>query len=477
MYILSEESDRKCRELCEEMSALKANNESEVKALKAQLNTAIDSMHTMTEEINDLKQSEEMSALKAYNECKMMTLRAQISTSGDSMQTMAEEINDLRQMLSTLDNSNQRVVRDIKTLSDNVKYASEEFPDLMVWNEFDMKTLKTELKIANDSMQTIVADNNDLKQKLCEMSTKNSELSEELSALKASKHIIESDVKLLDKEINAQNITSVEQDLSSNSSSIGSHNQLTTNSDKTRDEINIQEIFTEIRDQIKDQNKITNNLLNVLLREKEKPLTALEGIRQSVEDSDDSECIVFICIAFTAFMASLSPISGADPTVDVKTSSGTVRGHTIQVLSKPVNAFIGIPYAEPPIGPLRFARPKPLTKPLPGIIDATKPKNSCMTGGTAQMGEDCLFVNIWAPHNTTGALKPVMYWIYGGGLGSGSIFSGANDGKALVADDVVVASVNYRLRTFGFLYGGPDSDAPGNMGFYDQVLGLKWVVD
>ncbi|CAG2114452.1 unnamed protein product, partial [Medioppia subpectinata] len=389
-----------------------------------------------------------MSAMKASNECEMKTLRAQINTSGDSMQTMAEDINDLQQKLSTLDKSNEGVVTDIEVLSENVIYLSEEFPNFMVRTESDIKTLKADLKIAMDSMQTIVADNNDLKQKLCEMSTENNELSEELSALKASKHIIESDVKQLAQEISDKNIScsaSVEQDLSSNSSSIGSHNQLTTNSDKTRDETNIQEIFTEIRDQIKDQNKITNNLLNALLREKEKSLTALEGITQSVEDLDDSECI-----------------------------SGTVRGHTIQVLSKPVNAFIGIPYAEPPVGPLRFARPKPLTKPLPGIIDATKPKNSCMTGGTGQMGEDCLYVNIWAPHNTTGALKPVMYWIYGGGLGSGSIFSGANDGKALVANDVVVASVNYRLRTFGFLYGGPDSDAPGNMGFYDQVLGLKW---
>ncbi|CAG2120399.1 unnamed protein product, partial [Medioppia subpectinata] len=111
------------------MSALKASNESEVKALKAQLKSAIDSMHTIKKEINDLKQkfstcdksnqevvtdlcdlsvntiiiSEEMSALKAYNECEMKTLRAQISTSGDSMQTMAEEINDLIQKLSTLD--------------------------------------------------------------------------------------------------------------------------------------------------------------------------------------------------------------------------------------------------------------------------------------------------------------------------------------------------------------------------------------
>ncbi|CAG2120442.1 unnamed protein product, partial [Medioppia subpectinata] len=107
---LSEESNRKCRELCEEMSALKASNESEVKALKAQLKSVMDSMQTMAQEINDLNQklstcdnSEQMSAMKASNECEMKTLRAQINTSGDSMQTMAEDINDLQQKLSTLD--------------------------------------------------------------------------------------------------------------------------------------------------------------------------------------------------------------------------------------------------------------------------------------------------------------------------------------------------------------------------------------
>ncbi|XP_054166242.1 acetylcholinesterase-like, partial [Oppia nitens] len=160
--------------------------------------------------------------------------------------------------------------------------------------------------------------------------------------------------------------------------------------------------------------------------------------------------------------------------IDVKTSSGTVRGQQIQVLDKRLNTFIGIPYAEPPVGSLRFARPKPLTKPFPGIIDATKSKSSCMQGGTGQMSEDCLFINIWAPENMT-QLKPVMFWIYGGGYGSGSIFSGANDAKALATDDVVVVSVNYRLRAFGFIYAGQDSDVPGNMGLYDQVLGLKWM--
>ncbi|CAG2110119.1 unnamed protein product [Medioppia subpectinata] len=196
------------------MSALKASNESEVKALKAQLKSAMDSMQT----------------------------------SEDSIKTWIEGNNDLKQKLLTCISSFRKEITD-------------------------------------------------LKQKLCEISTKNSELSEELSALKASKHIIESDVKLLAQDINALNIScsaSVQQDMSSMSSSIGSHNQLTTNSDKTGDENNIQEMFIEIGNQIKDQNKITNNLLKALVIEKEITLTALKDIRQSVEDSDDSKSMASV---------------------------------------------------------------------------------------------------------------------------------------------------------------------------------------
>ncbi|CAG2116661.1 unnamed protein product, partial [Medioppia subpectinata] len=172
-------------------------------------------------------------------------------------------------------------------------------------------------------------------------------------------------------------------------------------------------------------------------------------------------------------LLSLCLTIGAE-TVDVKTSSGTVRGQTIVEMEKRLNVFLGIPFAEPPVGALRFARPHPITKPAPGIIDATKKKTSCL-GGDQPVAEDCLFVNIWAPHNTTGALKPVMFWIYGGGFQSGSIFSDMYNGKSLAASDVVYVSVDYRLGSLGFLYGGDDVEAPGNLGLLDQLEGLKWV--
>ncbi|CAG2121276.1 unnamed protein product, partial [Medioppia subpectinata] len=143
-----------------------------------------------------------------------------------------------------------------------------------------------------------------------------------------------------------------------------------------------------------------------------------------------------------------------------------------------VDQFVGIPYAEPPVGKHRFAKPEPISKPFPNIIDATKVKNSCMQNAMAfpnpdsPLSEDCLVLNIWTTNTT--ALKPVMFWIYGGGLVTGSIFQELYNGSALATNDVVVVSVNYRLGPFGFLYGDRE-DAPGNVGFYDQLLGMKWV--
>ncbi|CAG2117407.1 unnamed protein product, partial [Medioppia subpectinata] len=165
--------------------------------------------------------------------------------------------------------------------------------------------------------------------------------------------------------------------------------------------------------------------------------------------------------------------------IDVNTSIGVVRGRTLHVLDTNVDQFLGIPYAKPPVGKHRFAKPKPITKPFPDIIDATKPKHLCIQGssglpflpGTVQ-SEDCLVLNIWTTN--TIALKPVMFWIHGGSLNVGSIFNEWFNGSVLATHDVVIVSTNYRLGPLGFLYGDRE-DAPGNVGLYDQLLALKWV--
>ncbi|CAG2120014.1 unnamed protein product [Medioppia subpectinata] len=169
--------------------------------------------------------------------------------------------------------------------------------------------------------------------------------------------------------------------------------------------------------------------------------------------------------------------------IDVKTTSGVVRGQTINVFDISIDQFLGIPYAEPPVGRLRFAKPEPIKTPKPDIIDATKPKNACIQSPSpffpnVTTSEDCLVLNIWTPNagnnNTNKSqLKPIMFHIHGGALTMGSIFAPPIT-NVLAIHDVVYVSTQYRLGQLGFLYGDWE-DAPGNVGFYDQLLALKWV--
>ncbi|CAG2107546.1 unnamed protein product [Medioppia subpectinata] len=174
--------------------------------------------------------------------------------------------------------------------------------------------------------------------------------------------------------------------------------------------------------------------------------------------------------------------------IEVNTTSGVVKGLTIDVLNTSVDQFLAIPYAEPPVGVLRFAKPVPLRHPIQEIIDGTETGNSCYQNvpdymkdfvGNLTLSEDCLVLNVWTLHMNKNSvpkapLKPVMFFIHGGALILGSSFQEIYNGTALATNDVVVVSINYRLGPFGFLYGDRE-DAPGNMGFYDQLLALKWV--
>ncbi|CAG2181927.1 unnamed protein product, partial [Oppiella nova] len=102
-----------------------------------------------------------------------------------------------------------------------------------------------------------------------------------------------------------------------------------------------------------------------------------------------------------------------------------------------------------------------------GILDGTKIGKKCLqlTPHPNQISEDCLVLNVWT--SGLGDLKPVMFWIHGGGLSGGSSFEEEYNGTVLATHDVVIVSTNYRLGSLGFLYGGRE-DAPGNVGFYDQ---------
>lgn len=166
------------------------------------------------------------------------------------------------------------------------------------------------------------------------------------------------------------------------------------------------------------------------------------------------------------------------PIVTVK--QGKLQGiFEENILGSRYLSFKGIPFAAPPIGELRFKDPEPPV-PWKGIRDASKNGNICaqLEQLPTQMvvgSEDCLYLNICVPYNiyrTTG--NPVMVWIHGGAylVGSGNDTHKRSD--YLMAKDIILVSINYRLGALGFLNLGHEV-ANGNQGLKDQVAALKWI--
>jgi len=163
----------------------------------------------------------------------------------------------------------------------------------------------------------------------------------------------------------------------------------------------------------------------------------------------------------------------AQPAV-VQTDAGAVRG----VASAQGRAFLGVPFAAPPVGALRFHAPQPAT-PWQGVRDATQAGPACMPRyrvGQKHIAEDCLTLNIYAPPGPAPATpRAVMVWIYGGALELGSNVD--YDLSALAArQNVVVVAPNYRLGVFGFLaHPQVQGDGEGAYALLDQQLALRWV--
>ncbi|XP_070593861.1 cholinesterase-like [Erythrolamprus reginae] len=190
------------------------------------------------------------------------------------------------------------------------------------------------------------------------------------------------------------------------------------------------------------------------------------------------------CLTFFFFLSLVCKCaSHNDP--PVVTSSGPVRGKIVSTRSGAVTAYLGIPYAEPPVSKLRFQKPVP-RQPWSEVLEATRFGNSCPQTDIPNLpdkdiwvpktplSEDCLSVNIWAPHPRPSRLLPVIVWIQGLGFITGTASLDIYNGAILSATEkVVVVSMNYRLGGLGFLYLPPY--APGNVGLWDQHLALKWL--
>ena len=171
-------------------------------------------------------------------------------------------------------------------------------------------------------------------------------------------------------------------------------------------------------------------------------------------------------------------------TVEVEITQGKLRGHA----RGNHLAFLGVPYASPPVGELRFKAPEPPAA-WAGVRDAlafgsAAPQDLTSVAPFKASGpesEDCLYLNVYTPA-ADAARRPVLFWIHGGGFnhGSGALPS-YNGGPLAERGDVVVVSINYRLGALGYLYlgkhGGERWGAANNAGQLDQIAALRWVKD
>jgi para-nitrobenzyl esterase len=169
----------------------------------------------------------------------------------------------------------------------------------------------------------------------------------------------------------------------------------------------------------------------------------------------------------------------------VKTEQGKVHGKTIN--DGKVKAFLGLPYAAPPVGDLRWKAPAPPAK-WKGERDASKFGAHCaqshvyddMVFQDGVDSEDCLFLNVYAPAGATAKSRlPVMFWIHGGGFSAGASSEPRHNGDFLPLKGVVLVTVNYRLGIFGFLVTSDlakeANGTAGNYGLMDMVAALQWV--
>lgn len=158
-----------------------------------------------------------------------------------------------------------------------------------------------------------------------------------------------------------------------------------------------------------------------------------------------------------------------------------------------VAAYLGIPYAAPPVGQNRWRAPQPAPK-WKGLRKAESFGAACYQNDgpqarnmppytpeymiAAPISEDCLYLNIWTPANRPSDKLPVLVWIHGGGFAIGGGDVPIYDGRNLAEHGIVVVSINYRLGYFGF-FAHPELSAEagssGNYGLLDMIAGLKWV--
>eukprot|EP00928_Gymnodinium_smaydae_P043134 TRINITY_DN28969_c0_g2_i1.p1 TRINITY_DN28969_c0_g2~~TRINITY_DN28969_c0_g2_i1.p1 ORF type:complete len:554 (-),score=61.42 TRINITY_DN28969_c0_g2_i1:239-1900(-) len=199
--------------------------------------------------------------------------------------------------------------------------------------------------------------------------------------------------------------------------------------------------------------------------------------------------LIRLCIALLVFVnAEAEPDSSQ---ARVRLAAGDVLG----IQTEQCRSFRGIPYAEPPLGDLRWRPPVPKRPWQPRLWDATNFRHNCLQDPSAgfmgwpqpleTLSEDCLYLNVYAPASPPATKVPVMFWIHGGGYVGG----GGNETRlngtwdvALMKSQLAIVTISYRLGVFGFLAADELRDrdplgGTGNYGLLDQRLAMRWVQD
>ena len=224
--------------------------------------------------------------------------------------------------------------------------------------------------------------------------------------------------------------------------------------------------------------------------------TNLPGLHDTLKSTLQCalRCVIVISVIALRFDTSQATRLRDRDDLVIPTHNGRIRGVRVflPTYDKVVDSYLGIPFAEPPVGHLRFRHPipkEPWRDQEP--YDATKLPNACyhnpdmvwgdfygatMWNSPTRVSEDCLYLNVWVPKRHPRIRKSaVLVWIYGGGYYSGATTLDLYDGKLLAAmNDIIVVSIAYRVGALGFLT-LDHPEAPGNAGLFDQLMGLEWV--
>ena len=173
--------------------------------------------------------------------------------------------------------------------------------------------------------------------------------------------------------------------------------------------------------------------------------------------------------------------------VQVNVKNGVIEGY--QDMHTGLKLFLGVPYAKPPVGPLRWKAPQPLedwkgVKPTKKFGPRAVQRNvfDDMRFRSDGISEDCLYLNVWTPTRYNNKDLPVLVYFYGGGFVAGDGSEPRYDGASMAKKGIVVVTVNYRLNIFGFfahpdLSRETDYKGSGNYGLMDQIAALEWVQD